>query len=272
MVQSTIDDIHNGLQLLDGGADPYSSTGGASSVGHARSYSDDFSDVEGVLGSLIRTVMPYSALTDVVSDSNSIGDFFKKLWLSSGFAGEKGREYLDYLDQTYGPYGFEWLHGKSDEEIRSAIGDNFVADVVSGNGIIKNSKGTSASGSQSGGVSDLATMVANLKQAFLDSTTRANNAAIEAARIANKHADAAAQSQRDWLERMSNTSYQRAVADMEKAGLNKILAYSNGGASVPSAAAAATSMASTFKDSGASESAAAIVSIIQFVMQLLNLG
>lgn len=42
------------------------------------------------------------------------------------------------------------------------------------------------------------------------------------------------QKQMDFQERMSNTAYERAMADMRKSGLNPMLAMNNGGASQPS--------------------------------------
>lgn len=46
------------------------------------------------------------------------------------------------------------------------------------------------------------------------------------------------QAQMDFQERMRATQYQTAVKDMEAAGLNPMLAYSQGGAGTPSGAAA----------------------------------
>ncbi|AZL82888.1 DNA pilot protein [Apis mellifera associated microvirus 28] len=45
------------------------------------------------------------------------------------------------------------------------------------------------------------------------------------------------QMNRQWMENMSNSAYQRAMTDMKKAGLNPMLAYQQGGASVPNTAA-----------------------------------
>lgn len=44
--------------------------------------------------------------------------------------------------------------------------------------------------------------------------------------------------QREWQERMSNTSYQRGTADMLKAGINPMVAFSQGGAATPNVSAA----------------------------------
>lgn len=49
-----------------------------------------------------------------------------------------------------------------------------------------------------------------------------------------------ARKSREWQERMSNTSYQRAVKDMRAAGINPMVAFSKGGASTPGGATASS--------------------------------
>lgn len=81
---------------------------------------------------------------------------------------------------------------------------------------------------------------------YLGMQMRYNSAEAEAARAYNTAmyeralADnrALAKESRDWQEMMANTAYQRAVKDMQAAGINPILAYSQGGAAVPGGATA----------------------------------
>lgn len=56
-----------------------------------------------------------------------------------------------------------------------------------------------------------------------------------------------AQKTRDWQTEMSNTAYQRAKADMLKAGINPALALGAGGASTPSGATASSNSMPQFK-------------------------
>lgn len=73
--------------------------------------------------------------------------------------------------------------------------------------------------------------------------------------------ESAAQKQREWETQMSNTAYSRAIDDMKRAGLNPLLAISNGGASTPSGASGSTSGSYSNSTAGQSSTGEAVNSL-----------
>lgn len=93
-----------------------------------------------------------------------------------------------------------------------------------------------------GGLSFLGQSSANSSNREIANQTNAMSAA--EAQLNRDFNATEAQKNRDFQSEMSNTAYQRAVQDMQAAGLNPMLAYSQGGSSTPSGSLGVGSQAS----------------------------
>lgn len=124
----------------------------------------------------------------------------------------------------------------------SAAAQGAAANFNSNQSAIANELGTNRLAEQYAFNSGQAQLSNDFTSAMWDKAAAWNE---EQMRLAMEYNSQEAQKQREWQERMRATQYQTAVADMEKAGLNPILAATSGlSAGVPTGSAGSISASS----------------------------
>lgn len=137
------------------------------------------------------------------------------------------------------------LMGQSNAMMNNAT--NIMTAPISNSNSWGMSTGISSGGSYNQGYSEGYTAGQEASAADIQRAREANEMQLKMSQMQMDYNAAEAKANRDWQEYMSNTSYQRAMEDLRRAGLNPILAAGNLGASTPNGAYASAGMPVAFK-------------------------